>query len=231
MNNKRAKKAKKVVENFQENKPELIKTIKPKTRGQYNYYRAIENNRITLVSGMAGSGKTSLACYYAAKALIADQFSKVIITRPAIEACNENFGFLKGDIDSKILPYLIPIYEELEKYIEKRILLQWKAEKKIEIAPLAFMRGRNLENCFIIADECQNMSLDQFKMLLTRMHDDSKIVLAGDFDQSDLRSRGDDFRFVCERLSTMDNVAYVQLTKDDVVRSKFISEILDRLAE
>lgn len=218
-------------ENFPENKAELQKILKPSTKGQYNYYRAIDNpdNKIILVSGPAGVGKTTIACYFAAKYLISNQYEKVILTRPAIEACGENFGFLKGDIDSKIFPYLIPIYEELEKYVESKYIKEWKAAKKIEIAPLAFMRGRNLEGCFVIADECQNMSYEQFKMLLTRMHDNSKMILSGDFDQSDLRSRGDDFREVCDKLYGMNNVAYVNLTKDDIVRSKFISEILDRL--
>lgn len=229
MNNKRQTKKSKRVEESQENKIELIKYIKPKTRGQYNYYKAIENNRIILVSGPAGTGKTSLSCYYAAKSLIANKYRKVIITRPAIEACNENFGFLKGDIDSKIYPYLVPIYEELEKYVDKQVVQRWKAEKIIEIAPLAFMRGRNLESCFIIADECQNMSTEQFKMILTRMHDDSKIVLCGDFEQSDLKNRGNDFKNVCERLDGMESTEYIRLTDDDIVRSRFISEILDRL--
>jgi len=229
MNNKRQTKKSKRVDESQENKVELIKYIKPKTKGQYNYYKAIETNRIILASGPAGTGKTSLSCYYAAKSLIANKYRKVIITRPAIEACNENFGFLKGDLDSKIYPYLIPIYEELEKYVDKQIVQRWKAEKIIEIAPLAFMRGRNLESCFIIADECQNMNMEQFKMILTRMHDDSKIVLCGDFEQSDLKTKGNDFRAVCERLDGMEGAAYVRLTTDDIVRSQFISEILDRL--
>lgn len=220
---------------YQEPQNEHIKTLKAKTKGQYLLFKEIqdENKKIILVSGKPGTGKTFAAAYYAIKGLMEGKFNKIFLTRPAVEACGENFGFLKGGLEEKIYPYLLPIYEEIEKFITQQTLLRLKQEKKINVAPLAFMRGRNLENAFVILDEAQNVSMEQFKMILTRLHDNSKIVVCGDFDQSDLKHRNSevDFKIICRKLRNMDCVSYVELGDEDIIRSKFISEILDRLKQ
>jgi phosphate starvation-inducible protein PhoH and related proteins len=206
--------------------------IKPKTKGQYRLFREFENlnKQVILISGKPGTGKTFTAAYFAIKGLLDGTYDKIFITRPAVEACGEKFGFLKGGLEEKIYPYLIPIYEEMEGFLSPGAIEKLKAEKKINIAPLAFMRGRNLKKAFVILDEAQNVSTEQFKMILTRLHEDSRIVICGDFQQSDLRNRDyTDFEFICDRLYNLPFVTHIQLGDEDILRSKNITEILNAL--
>ena len=209
--------------------PTLLRSLKPLTINQHKYFQAIKNSKIILVSGLAGTGKSCIATYFASKFLVENEVDRVILTRPAVEACGEQFGFLKGSLDQKMMPYLVPVYEEFEKNLSTALLNKYKVSRKIEIVPLAFMRGRNFDNCFIVCDESQNASLEQFKMLLTRLSDSSKIVILGDFEQNDFQSKRCDFEILCEKLNDMDGVSYISLGEQDIIRSKFIAEILRRL--
>lgn len=200
--------------------------VAPKTRGQREYYEAIKKYDIVFGIGPAGTGKTYLAVASAVEALKAGQVRRLILTRPALEA-GESLGFLPGDINEKIGPYLRPLYDALydmtdadriEKYIETGI---------IEMAPLAFMRGRTLNDAFIILDEAQNATAEQMKMFLTRMGFDSKAVITGDITQSDLPGgKPIGLLQAMDKLRDIEGIRFVSFSGEDVVRHELVQKII-----
>jgi phosphate starvation-inducible protein PhoH and related proteins len=202
------------------------KSIRPKTAGQKRYAEAIANNIITVGIGPAGSGKSYLAVALAVQALHAKQVSRIILTRPAVEA-GEKLGFLPGDLMAKIDPYLRPLYDALYDMLEPEGTVKLIEKGTIEVAPLAFMRGRTLNNSFIILDEAQNTTPEQMKMFLTRIGFGSKAVITGDVTQVDLK--GDKSGLVgLERiLGVIDGLEFVHLDRRDVVRHRIVADIVD----
>ncbi len=202
------------------------KIVRPRTVGQKKYIDDIKNNTIVLGVGPAGTGKTYLAVAMAAKAFKAHEISKIILTRPAVEA-GEKLGFLPGDLQDKVDPYLRPLYDALfdmfgaenfSKYMEKGI---------IEVAPLAYMRGRTLEGAFIILDEAQNTTSEQIKMFLTRLGNDSKMVITGDVTQIDLPdSKSSGLVEAMKVLRNVDDIAIHKFNEKDVVRHKLVQDIV-----
>lgn len=204
------------------------KIIKPKTKGQAAYVKAITQNTLTFGIGPAGTGKTYLAVAMAAKAYKKKEIDRIIITRPAIEA-GEKLGFLPGDLQDKVDPYLRPVFDALTDIFGFESMNRMREKGLIEVAPLAYMRGRTLDNSFIILDEAQNTTKDQMKMFLTRFGFDSKVVVNGDITQIDLpRGRLSGLMHASQILSDLKDVAIVRFTRDDVVRHSLVKKILDR---
>lgn len=202
------------------------KIVRPRTVGQKKYVDGIKNNTIVMGIGPAGTGKTYLAVAMAAKAFKAHEVNKIILTRPAVEA-GEKLGFLPGDLQDKVDPYLRPLYDALfemfgadnfSKYMEKGI---------IEVAPLAYMRGRTLEGSFIILDEAQNTTSEQIKMFLTRLGNDSKMVITGDVTQIDLPdSKSSGLIEAMKVLRNVDDIYIHKFNEKDVVRHKLVQDIV-----
>ena len=201
------------------------KPIKAKTVGQKKYLQAIEKNTVTIAIGPAGTGKTYLAVASAVKAFKAHDKSKIILTRPAVEA-REKLGFLPGDLQNKVDPYLRPLYDALFDMLGADAFQRNLEKGAIEVAPLAYMRGRTLDDAYIILDEAQNTTPEQMKMFLTRLGFNSKIVITGDVTQIDLpikaRSGLIDAVNVLEKV---DDIAIIRLTYKDVIRHKLVQEI------
>ncbi|HZK06104.1 MAG TPA: PhoH family protein [Actinomycetaceae bacterium] len=203
------------------------RTIRPKTLGQKSYVDAIDANTITFGIGPAGTGKTYLAMAKAVNALQSKQVNRIVMTRPAVEA-GERLGFLPGTLSEKIDPYLRPLYDALHDMVDPDSIPKLMAAGTIEVAPLAYMRGRTLNDAFIILDEAQNTSLEQMKMFLTRLGFNSKVVVTGDITQVDLPGGvRSGLRVVQEILDGIDDVAFCRLTSADVVRHRLVSEIID----
>lgn len=204
-------------------------TLKPRTENQKNYIRNIHDNSITFCQGLPGSGKTHIAVGVALEYLLDSKVKKIIITRPVVEA-GEKIGYLPGDANSKLFPYLLPIEDEINYFISPAYNAYLKLNNKIEIVPLGYMRGRNFHNCFIVADECQNASYEQLKMLITRIGNHSKMVLTGDVDQSDLSShlRGG-FMHMMNALNTIDGIGICKLGAGDIVRNPIIAKVMEKL--
>lgn len=203
--------------------------LKPKTPNQKEYIRSIAENVITFCQGIAGSGKTHIAIGMGLEYLSDEKVSKIVITRPVLEA-GEKLGFLPGTAEEKLHPYLLPIIDEINHFIGMADYARLKNEHKIEIVPLALMRGRNFHDSFIIADECQNASYDQLKMLLTRIGQESKMVLTGDIAQSDLhRHLQGGFITMFEALEGVNGIGFTKLEFQDIVRNPIIADILARL--
>ena len=202
------------------------KPIKAKTVGQKQYVDAIGKNTIILGVGPAGTGKTFLAVAMAVKALRAKQVSRIILTRPAIEA-GEKLGFLPGDLQSKIDPYLRPLYDALYEMIGTEAYARYVEKGTIEIAPLAYMRGRTLDDSFIILDEAQNATPEQMKMFLTRLGFNSKMVVTGDLTQTDLPfGQKSGLAAAVKILQDIDDIAIHYFTERDVVRHKLVQKII-----
>jgi len=202
------------------------KTIRPKTLNQKNYVEAIDNNTIVFGIGPAGTGKTYLAMAKAVAALQAKQVSRIVLTRPAVEA-GEKLGFLPGTLSEKIDPYLRPLYDALHDMIDPDSIPRLITSGTIEVAPLAYMRGRTLNDAFIILDEAQNTSAAQMKMFLTRLGFGSTMVVTGDVTQVDLPSgTTSGLRVVSEILENVEDVEFCRLTASDVVRHRLVGEIV-----
>ncbi len=202
------------------------KTIRPKTLNQKNYVEAIDNNTVVFGIGPAGTGKTYLAVAKAVQALQAKQVTRIVLTRPAVEA-GEKLGFLPGTLSEKIDPYLRPLYDALHDMIDPDSIPRLITSGTIEVAPLAYMRGRTLNDAFIILDEAQNTSAAQMKMFLTRLGFGSTMVVTGDVTQVDLPSgTTSGLRVVSEILENVDDVAFCRLTTNDVVRHRLVGEIV-----
>ncbi|MBD0708101.1 MULTISPECIES: PhoH family protein [unclassified Streptomyces] len=203
------------------------RTIRPKTLNQKRYVDAIDKHTIVFGIGPAGTGKTYLAMAKAVQALQSKQVSRIILTRPAVEA-GERLGFLPGTLYEKIDPYLRPLYDALHDMIDPDSIPKLMASGTIEVAPLAYMRGRTLNDAFIILDEAQNTSSEQMKMFLTRLGFDSKIVITGDITQVDLpNGTKSGLRQVRDILEGVPDVAFSSLTSQDVVRHRLVGRIVD----
>lgn len=202
------------------------KPIKPKTLGQKNYVEAIKNNTITIGVGPAGTGKTYLAVAQAVSAFKAKQVSRIVLTRPAVEA-GESLGFLPGDLQQKIDPYLRPLYDALFEMFGAENFHKYQERGDIEVAPLAYMRGRTLDDSFIILDEAQNTTSEQMKMFLTRLGFNSKAVVTGDITQIDLPTgKKSGLKDAVKILKNIDDIAICKLTGKDVVRHRLVQEII-----
>ena len=202
------------------------KPIKSKTLGQKNYVEAIKNNTITFGIGPAGTGKTYLAVAMAVKAYKAKEISRIILTRPAIEA-GEKLGFLPGDLQSKVDPYLRPLYDALYEMFGTESYARLAEKGVIEIAPLAYMRGRTLDDSFIILDEAQNTTPEQMKMFLTRIGFNSKAIVTGDITQMDLPDgKKSGLKDVVGVLKNIDDIHFSYLTDKDVVRHRLVQQII-----
>ncbi len=206
------------------------KTIRPKTLGQKHYVDAIDEKTIVFGIGPAGTGKTYLAMAKAVQALTAKQVSRIILTRPAVEA-GERLGFLPGTLNEKIDPYLRPLYDALHDMLDPEAIPRLMAAGTIEVAPLAYMRGRTLNDAFIILDEAQNTTPEQMKMFLTRLGFGAKIVVTGDVTQVDLpNGTTSGLRIVREILKDVEDVHFAELSSSDVVRHRLVAEIVDAYA-
>ena len=202
------------------------KPVKAKTVGQKYYVDAIKKNTIVLGVGPAGTGKTFLAVAMAVKALREKQVSRIILSRPAIEA-GEKLGFLPGDLQSKIDPYLRPLYDALYEMMGPENYQRYAEKQIIEIAPLAYMRGRTLDDSFIILDEAQNATPEQMKMFLTRLGFNSKVVVTGDLTQTDLPDgQKSGLAVAVSILKNIDDIAIHRFTEKDVVRHKLVQKII-----
>ncbi|KRV46428.1 phosphate starvation-inducible protein PhoH [Wenjunlia vitaminophila] len=203
------------------------RTIRPKTLNQKRYVDAIDKHTVVFGIGPAGTGKTYLAMAKAVQALQAKQVNRIILTRPAVEA-GERLGFLPGTLYEKIDPYLRPLYDALHDMVDPDSIPRLMAAGTIEVAPLAYMRGRTLNDAFIILDEAQNTSTEQMKMFLTRLGFDSKIVITGDVTQVDLPgSTKSGLRQVQDILQGVEDIHFSMLTSTDVVRHKLVGRIVD----
>ncbi|MEV7226819.1 MULTISPECIES: PhoH family protein [Polymorphospora] len=206
------------------------RTIRPKTLGQKRYVDSIDGHTIVFGIGPAGTGKTYLAMAKAVQALQAKQVNRIILTRPAVEA-GERLGFLPGTLFEKIDPYLRPLYDALHDMLDPDSIPKLMAAGTIEVAPLAYMRGRTLNDAFIILDEAQNTTPEQMKMFLTRLGFGSKIVVTGDITQVDLPGgTTSGLRVVRDILQGVDDVHFAQLSSGDVVRHRLVSDIVDAYA-
>lgn len=205
--------------------------LKPRTLNQRDYIRTVAESTITFCQGVPGSGKTHIAIGMALEYLIDNKVEKIVITRPVVEA-GERLGFLPGTAEEKLHPYLLPLFDELNYFIQMQSYTKMKVSRQIEIVPLGLMRGRSFHNSFIIADECQNASYDQLKMLLTRIGMESKMVLTGDTAQSDLhRSQQGGFLKLIDVLSDVPKLGVSYLDSSDIIRNSIITDIVQRLEE
>ena len=202
------------------------RTIRPKTANQKRYVDAIEDHTITFGIGPAGTGKTYLAMAMAVAALQAKKVNKIVLTRPAVEA-GESLGFLPGTLSEKIDPYLRPLFDALHDMIDIDSIPRLMQSGIIEVAPLAYMRGRTLNDAFIILDEAQNTTPEQMKMFLTRLGFGSKMVVTGDVTQIDLpNGQNSGLKIVRDILTGIDDIAFLELTAEDVVRHRLIGDIV-----
>ena len=206
------------------------KQIKCKTVGQKLYIDAIKKNTVTLGVGPAGTGKTYLAVCMAVSAFKSKQVEKIVLTRPAVEA-GEKLGFLPGDLQEKVDPYLRPLYDALQELLGLETYAKLMERGAIEVAPLAYMRGRTLSNAFIILDEAQNTTKEQMKMFLTRMGEGSKVVVTGDITQIDLDGKSSGLVHATKVLDGVDGVAVCRLTSKDVVRHPLVMRIIKAYEE
>ena len=202
------------------------KTIRPKTANQKRYVEAIDENTITFGVGPAGTGKTYLAMAKAIQALQSKQVNRIILTRPAVEA-GERLGFLPGTLHEKIDPYLRPLFDALHDMIDQDAIPRLMSSGVIEVAPLAYMRGRTLNDAFIILDEAQNTTAEQMKMFLTRLGFGSRMVVTGDITQVDLPNNSQSgLKIVQDILKEVDDISFIYLNSEDVVRNRLVGEIV-----
>ncbi|MFW6330242.1 MAG: PhoH family protein [Gemmatimonadota bacterium] len=210
--------------------PGLRKVIQPRSEGQAEYLEAIARNDIVVGIGPAGTGKTYLAVAMAVDALLKNRVKRIILARPAVEA-GESLGFLPGDLQEKVDPYLRPLYDALEDMLPHDRVRRYIESRTIEIAPLAYMRGRTLADAFVILDEAQNATKAQMKMFLTRLGLNSRTVITGDKTQIDLVRRSDSGLLEVEAiLRGIDGISFVYLDASDVVRHRLVKDIIDAYA-
>src|SRR5690349_10311940 len=202
-----------------------LKTIKAKSVGQEQLIKAIDEKNLVLALGPAGTGKTYLAIAKAVEALESGRVGRIVLSRPAVEA-GESIGFLPGEMEDKLAPYLRPLYDALSDRLSMKRVRALMAEGAIEIAPVGFMRGRTLNNAFVVIDEAQNCTYVQLKMLLTRLGWSSTMVITGDPGQSDLLPELSGLADVARRLEAVGNVAVVRLADADIVRHPLVGEML-----
>lgn len=206
----------------------FTKNITPRSDGQAKFMEAIDRDNLVMALGPAGTGKTYLAIAKAVDALQAGRVGRIVLCRPAVDA-GENIGFLPGDMEDKLAPYLRPLYDALSDRLPAKSLKSMMAEGLIEIAPVAFMRGRTLNNAFVVIDEAQNCTYMQIKMLLTRLGWNSSMIVTGDPAQSDLLPELSGLGPAAEKLDGMDDISVVRLQKEDVVRHPLVAKMLTAL--
>lgn len=207
------------------------KPVKPKTIGQKNYCNAIKQNTITIGVGPAGTGKTYLAVAMAVTSFRAHEVNRIILTRPAVEA-GEKLGFLPGDLQNKVDPYLRPLYDGMYEMLGGEGFLKYQEKGVIEVAPLAYMRGRTLDNAFIILDEAQNTTPEQMKMFLTRIGYGSKAIVTGDITQIDLPGdKRSGLKEAAKILKNIEDIAFCTFTEKDVVRHPLVQQIIKAYAK
>jgi phosphate starvation-inducible PhoH-like protein len=204
------------------------KNIRPQNDAQRQLLEALDCRPLVFAIGAAGTGKTYLAVAKAVEALEAGRVSRIILSRPAVEA-GENLGFLPGDVEEKLSPYLRPLYDALCDRLSTKRLKALTAEGVIEIAPIAYMRGRTLNNAFVVIDEAQNCTYSQLKMLLTRLGWHSSMVVTGDPAQTDLLPGMSGLQEIVDRLEKLENVEAIRFSRADVVRHPLVAEIIDAL--
>lgn len=203
--------------------------LKPRSTNQKEYIRTVAENTITFCHGVAGSGKTHIAVGMALEYLLDHKVKKVVITRPVVEA-GERLGFLPGTAEEKLHPYLLPLFDEINYFLSSQHFSKLQTNRQIEIVPLGLMRGRSFHDAFIVADECQNASYDQLKMLLTRIGMNSKMALTGDVEQSDLEYRKQGgFQTIIDKLQNTNSIGFATLDAVDIVRNPIIADIIYRL--
>ena len=202
-----------------------LKTIRPKSEGQVRMIEAIDQHNLVMALGPAGTGKTYLAIAKAVAALEAGKVAKIVLSRPAVDA-GESIGFLPGDVEDKLAPYLRPLYDALSDRLSMKRVRSLIADGQIEIAPVGYMRGRTLNNAFVVIDEAQNCTYVQLKMLLTRLGWNSTMVVTGDPNQSDLLPELSGLATVAERLDQVDEIAVVRLFDSDIVRHPLVASML-----
>lgn len=205
------------------------KPFKCKTRNQYNFYKQLRNNDLVFAIGPAGTGKTFLAVLFAIQALKKGEVNKIIITRPAVEA-GESLGFLPGDLKEKIDPYLMPIYDSLDLILSKEVKDRYIEKGIIEVMPLAYMRGRTLDEAFVILDEAQNTTDKQMLMFLTRLGFNSKMIVNGDITQIDLNIYKNQSGLVSaiEKLRGLARISIIEFNNNDVVRNPLVQTIIEK---
>lgn len=203
-----------------------LRKIKPRSKGQRDLMQAIKDHSLTLALGPAGSGKTYLAISAAVEALEAGKIERIILSRPAMEA-GESLGFLPGDMQEKMAPYLRPLYDALGDRLGGKRVRALLEDGTIEIAPVGFMRGRTLNNAFVVVDEAQNCTYAQLKMLLSRLGWHSTMVVTGDPDQSDLLPGMSGLAEIAGKLSALPGMAVIRLQQDDIVRHPLVAEMLE----
>ena len=202
-----------------------VKTIKPKSPGQKQLMEAIDAKTLVMALGPAGTGKTYLAIAKAVEALEAGTVGRIVLSRPAVDA-GESIGYLPGDMEDKLAPYLRPLFDALTDRLSMKRVRALMAEGAIEIAPVGFMRGRTLNNAFVVLDEAQNCTYAQLKMLLTRLGWHSTMIVTGDPNQSDLLPGVSGLAEVANRFEALDNIAVVRLSDVDIVRHPLVAEML-----
>ena len=207
------------------------KSIKVKNINQFKYMEIISNSTVTFGIGPAGTGKTFLAVASAVKLYAENKIRKIVLTRPAVEA-GERLGYLPGDLSQKIDPYLVPLFDALEHFFGNEKLGYLIEKRNIEIVPLAYMRGRTLDNACIILDEAQNATSNQIKMFLTRLGENSKIIITGDETQIDLYKKDySGLRKTRKKLSNIDEISVMEFQNSDIVRNPIVSKILEVFPE
>ncbi len=205
--------------------------IRAKTFRQRQYIQAVRSHDLTFCIGPAGTGKTYLAAVLAVQALLSNEYERLVLARPAVEA-GEKLGFLPGDLQQKVNPYLRPLYDALYEFVEPEKIASLMDRGIIEVAPIAYMRGRTLNNAFVIVDEAQNTTPAQMKMLLTRIGFRSKMVVTGDLTQTDLPHHQTSGLSMAERiLRSVDGIAFCNLSKADVVRHQLVQRIVEAYEE
>jgi phosphate starvation-inducible PhoH-like protein len=202
-----------------------VRTVRPQGENQRALIAALQKHHLTLALGPAGTGKTYLAVTAAVEALEAGRVGRIVLTRPAVEA-GENLGFLPGDLIDKLAPYLRPLYDALNERLGGKRVRQLMTEGAIEIAPVAYMRGRTLNNAFVVVDEAQNCTYAQIKMVLTRLGWHSTMVVTGDPDQTDLLEGLSGLADIAQRLECIPGVAVIRLDERDIVRHPLVGEML-----
>ncbi|MBA4802044.1 MAG: PhoH family protein [Euryhalocaulis sp.] len=204
------------------------KNIKPRSKGQGELIKAIETRNLVMALGPAGTGKTYLAVAKAVEALEKGEVGRIVLSRPAVEA-GESIGYLPGALEDKLAPYLRPLYDALSDRLSPKKLKQLMSEGMIEIAPVGYMRGRTLNNAFVVIDEAQNCTFGQLKMLLTRLGWHSTMVVTGDPQQSDLLPEMSGLGDIADRLSALEDVSVIRLGQEDIVRHPLVACMLDVL--
>jgi phosphate starvation-inducible PhoH-like protein len=205
-------------------------SVTAKSENQKTLLKAIKDSTITIVSGPPGSGKTKLSVVSGLREFIMGRYDKMIFTRPCVEANNENLGFLPGDLNEKIHPYMYPIFDFLSDYMTDKQIEGFVKTEKIKTFPLAFMRGCTFRNSFVLLDEAQNTNPEQIRMFLTRIGENCKIVITGDPYQTDIRGKNG-LVDACERLEGVLGLSVVRFTKEDIVRNPIVTAIEERYLE